>query len=136
MNASVDTFGRTESAICQERIDTLLQAHPEISGAIVSTVDGFDVAAALRGNLSAAKLSAMTSTLLALGGAVTSESDVGECRDIVIEASSGRVLLMDIPHVTRKLLLMVLCGRGVTLGQVLWAARTCREELSRHLDMK
>lgn len=134
MNASVDTLGRTESAICQKQIDVLMLVHPEINGALVSTIDGFDVAAALRGNLSAAKLSAMTSALLALGGAVTSESGVGECRDIVIEASTGRVLLMDIPHTTRKLLLTVLCESGVTLGQVLWAARRCRQELSRRLD--
>lgn len=134
MNASVETLGRTESAICQKQIDLLMQTHPEISGALVSTIDGFDIAAALGSNLSAATLAAMTSSLLALGGAVTSASGVGECRDVVIEGSGGRILLMDIPHTTRKLLLTVLCGSKATLGQVLWAARSCRQELSRYLD--
>ncbi len=134
MSTSVDVLGRTETAICQKLIDALLQTHAEISGALVSSIDGFEVAASLRGKISAARLSAMTSSLLALGEAVGNESGVGTCRDIVIDASAGRVLLMDILHPTRKLLLTVLCNTRVTLGQVLWAARNCRQEIGQRLD--
>ncbi len=133
MTVPVDLLGHTETAICQKLIDALLQTHSEISGALVSSIDGFEVAASLRGKISAARLAAMTSSLLALGEAVGSESGVGTCRDIVIDASAGRALLMDIPHPTRKLLLTVLCNTRVTLGQVLWAARNCRQEIGQRL---
>lgn len=133
MNAATNMFERTEAAICQKHIDALVGEHPAIGGAIVSTVDGFEVAASIAGSISAAKLSAMTSSLLALADAITSESGAGECLDMTIDAKYGRILLMDIPHVDRKLLLTVLCDTGVTLGQVLWAARKCREEIGGRL---
>ncbi|QBB72413.1 roadblock/LC7 domain-containing protein [Pseudolysobacter antarcticus] len=133
MTVPADLLGRTETAICQKLIDALLQTHTDISGALVSSIDGFEVAANLPGKISAARLAAMTSSLLALGEAVGNESAVGACRDIVIDASGGRVLLMDIPHPTRKLLLTVLCNTRVTLGQVLWAARNCRQEIGQRL---
>ncbi len=120
-------------ALCQQQIDSLIEAHSEIRGVLVSSIDGFEVAARMRGSASPAKLAAMTSSLLALGEAVSDEGEVGHCRDVVIDASAGRVLLMDIPHATRKLLLTVLSDNASTLGQVLWAVRTCRQEIGRRL---
>ncbi len=133
MSAAYDTLGRTGTAVCQKEIDALITNHPGINGVLVSTIDGFDVASTIRGTQSPAKLAAMTSSLLALGEAISSESAVGDCRDIVIDASQGRVLLMDVPHATRKLLLTVIGDNVETLGQVLWAARECRQEFSRRL---
>ena len=126
--------GRTERALCQKQVDALLSSVPEIRGALVSAVDGFDVAANLRPPLSAAKMAAMTSSLLALGDAVSSESGQGGCQNVVIESDHGRILMMDIPNRHRKLLLTVLIGGEITLGQVLWAARQCAEETGRMLD--
>jgi uncharacterized protein len=133
MNAVASAAGPTEASICQKYLDELVHTHTQINGAIVSTVDGFEVAARVAGSLSAAKLSAMTSSLLALAEAISAESDAGECRDMVIDASAGRILLMDIPNADRRLLLTVLCDSGTTLGQALWAARECREEIARNL---
>lgn len=131
MNATVKALSRSEEAVIRHHMDVLMAKEQEISGVLVSTIDGFRVAAMLTGSLSAEKLSAMASSLLAINEAVCRESSMGECRDLVIEASQGRILLMDIPHPTHKLILTVLCHAKVTMGQVLWAARGCRESLGR-----
>lgn len=132
MNAPL-VLNRIDTDLCQQQIDALIEARPEVRGVLVSTIDGFEVAARMRGKSSPAKLAAMTSSLLALGEAVSDEGEVGSCLDIVIDASAGRVLLMDIPHATRKLLLTVLSDNASTLGQVLWAVRNCRQEIGRLL---
>ena len=130
MNGDALTTADSETLICQSHLEALISGHAEINGALVSTVDGFEVAARFADKKSAAKLSAMTSSLLALSEAICVESNVGKCIDMMIEASSGRLLLMDIPRPGSQLLLTALCDRDATLGQVLWAVRRCREQIA------
>lgn len=133
MNAAAPSVHDSEITICQHEIDKLIEELGEIKGVLVSSIDGFEIAARMRGNSSPAKLAAMTSSLLALGEAVSEEGEVGQCSDLVIDATSGRVLLMDIPHPTRKLLLTVLSSSTLTLGRAIWAARNCRQMISEKL---
>jgi len=135
MNAQAPVTSRTETAVCQIYIDALTTSQPEITGVLISTIDGFEIASKLLSDLSAAKLAAMTSSLLALSGAMTEEAGSGACRDLVIDGEDGRVLLMDLPYRKQKLVLAVLCTSKVTLGQVLWAVRDCRENLSNRLNV-
>jgi uncharacterized protein len=131
---SVDrTTSRSQIMVYLKHIDAMIRQEPEIRGALVSTIDGFEIAARLEENLSTAKVSAMTSSLLALAEAMCVEGAVGDCRDLVIDAGNGRILLMDVPHPAQKLVLTVLCSNKVTLGQVLWGARVCRQELGAQL---
>jgi predicted regulator of Ras-like GTPase activity (Roadblock/LC7/MglB family) len=133
MNAVASDFLNTDTVVCEERIRLLVETHSAIRGALVSTVDGFEVAARLPDSVSSAKLSAMASSLVALAEAVSSESGGGECHDLVIDANACRVLLMDIARADQKLLLTVICDTDETLGQVLWAVRKCRDEIRTRL---
>jgi predicted regulator of Ras-like GTPase activity (Roadblock/LC7/MglB family) len=135
VNAESKLVNRVETTIYQTHIEALMTLQPEISGVLISTVDGFEIASRLAQGKSAAKLSAMTSSLLALAEAMCTETAGGACRDLVIDAEAGRVLLMELPHRTQNLVLAVLCSNKITLGQVLWAVRNCREHLSRRLNM-
>lgn len=134
MNAISELPGRTERALCQKHLDALLDAYPEISGALVSSIDGFEIAGRLRPSLSPATLSAMTSSQLALGEAICGEAAIGACLNVVIEADQGRVLMLDIPNSSRKLLLTVLCGDNAPLGSVLWPVRRCAQEIGKRID--
>ena len=135
MNAETSVVSRTEAAICHTHINALMSLQPEIASVLISTVDGFEIASRLAPGLSAAKLSAMTSSLLALAEAMCAEAAGGACRDLVIDADAGRVLLMELPHRAQNLVLAVLCTNKITLVQVLWAVRDCRENLSRQLNV-
>jgi uncharacterized protein len=86
MNAVSELPGRTERALCQKHLDALIDGYPDIIGALVSSVDGFEIAARLQPQLSPATMSAMTSSQLALGQAICGETAMGACLNVVIEA--------------------------------------------------
>lgn len=124
----------THRSECQPLLDALCRENADIRGALVSTVDGFEIAARVDTSVSPKKLAAMTSSLLALGEAISNESSVGQCRDLVIEASAGLLLMMDVPSTTRRSVLTVLCNETAMLGRVRWAAREARAAIAQVLD--
>jgi predicted regulator of Ras-like GTPase activity (Roadblock/LC7/MglB family) len=119
---------------CQVHLDALRREHREVAGTLLSTMDGFEVAASVGAQISPKKMAAMTSSLLALAEAVSRESSVGQCRDLVIESSAGLVLMMDVPSTTHRSVLTVLCTEAAVLGRVRWAARNAREAIAHALD--
>lgn len=129
-----DTLGRTESAVCQKMLDALAESLPEMIGAVVSTADGFEIAAKLSQGLSPATLSAMTSSQLALAEAMSAETGLGRCINVVIEADRGKLVMVDIPGRGQKRLLTVLCADKATLGAVLWPVRRCAAQIGERLD--
>lgn len=124
----------TTQRACLTHLEALVSNNAGIQGALLSTIDGFEVAAHMSGTPSPKKLAAMTSSLLALSEAVTLESGLGQCQDLVIEARSGRILLMEVPSASHKSVLTVLCTESATLGSVLWAAKNSREQIAQSLD--
>lgn len=121
-------------ARCQAHLDELRHEHQGVAGTLLSTTDGFEVAASVGEHISPNKLAAMASSLLALAEAVSREGAVGQCRDLVIESSAGLVLLMDVPSATHKAVLTVLCTEVAVFGRIRWAARNTREAIAQALD--
>jgi predicted regulator of Ras-like GTPase activity (Roadblock/LC7/MglB family) len=119
---------------CQAHLDALRCEHREVAGTLLSTMDGFEVAASVGAQISPKKMAAMTSSLLALAEAVSRESSVGQCRDLVIESSAGIVLMMDVPSTAHRSVLTVLCTDVGVLGRIRWAARNAREAIAQALD--
>ena len=136
MSAAPIRGHEAERSLCQPHLDTLVGGSSEVLGALISTVDGFEVAANVRATTSVQKLAAMTSSLLALAEAMSHEGEVGNCIDVVIEAGEGMVLIMDVPNDRRRLLLTVLCNKVATLGSVLWAARNTRNEIGSDISAR
>lgn len=134
MSETMGVPGRTERAMCQKHVEQLLSTAPGVIGVLVCSVDGFEVASRLRPPLTAQRLSAMTSSQLALGEALCGETGVGACRNVVIEAEAGRLLMLSVPARRRRMLLTVLCEHDSVLGSVLWAARSCAQDIGRRLD--
>jgi uncharacterized protein len=129
-----EAFHRTESALSQKFINALADQFPDIIGAVVSTADGFEIAARLPPSLSPATLSAMTSSQLALGEAMSTETGSGRCVNVVIEADRGKLVMVEIPNRGRKRLLTVLCNETISLGSLLWPVRRCAAQIGEHLD--
>lgn len=134
MSETMAVLGRTERAMCQKHVEQLLSTAPGVIGVLVCSVDGFEVASRLRPPLTSERLSAMTSSQLALGEALCGETGAGACLNVVIEAEAGRLLMLSVPTRRRRLLLTVLCEHDSVLGSALWAARTCAQDIGRRLD--
>ena len=100
-----------------------------ITAALVATTDGFEVSSVQHQTLSAEKMAAMTSSILALGEAVLSEADLSDCKNVVIESGDGMIVMLAIGDPRNELLLSVIADRNAMLGQILWAARRCCDQI-------
>jgi uncharacterized protein len=106
-------------------LSSLLDIVPAILAALVATDDGFEVTQIMSGQeFEPARLAAMSSSILALSHAIVSESALGAARNVHIEATSGKILLLAIKS-NPPLSLTVLAKANVTLGQLLVQSREC-----------
>lgn len=120
--------------LCNRQINALMEANRAITGALVSSIDGFDIACHLPPLLSPSKISAMTSSQVAISDAICSDAKISTCQNIVIEADGGRIVMMNIPFSQLQLLLTVFCNSNELLGRLLWSVHACVREITIQLD--
>jgi len=127
---------KVEAALITRRLQELLADQSSILAAVIATHDGFEVACAQRqGAISAARVAAMASSLQALGGSMVAETASGECTDIIINGSLGRLLVFDIPLSGAGLLLCVQTTSEAALGSILFAVRSCMSDIENTLGV-
>lgn len=114
----------------QTELAVLAAAVPDFIEAVISTEDGFDVAARGSSAESAAKIAAMTSSLHALGETMANETGLGDCRSVVVDTAAGKVVIMRIDNADANLRLTVVARHTALLGSVLFAARQCAQRVA------
>lgn len=87
--------------------------------ALVITPDGFVIATLQRSDLNAAKLAAMTSSLMAMARAVGGELAFSNCKRLIFDAEQGTVIVQPVSAAFPSLLCFVL-GQDAVLGGALW----------------
>jgi len=102
------------SRVCQRVLETLARGFPELVWAAISTRDGIEIASIGTGVNE--KLSVMTGTMHALADGIVSEAELGECRDIVLDASGGRIAILAIEGGANDLILAGMADRRTSLG--------------------
>jgi len=114
---------------CAAPLQHFVSTTSGVTAAVVASSDGFDIAAILHGTVAPEKMAAMTSSMLALGEAILGEADLSNCRNVIIESSDGLIVMLAIGDARRELLLSVITTGDATIGQVLWAAKRCCENI-------
>lgn len=95
-----------------------------IKSAVISTVDGFEIAAECRNDSEASKLSAMSSTLSAIGNMSIMETNMGnKYRSVTIENENGFLVVMDIQYKSYPMIFCVVASKDAILARVLHQAR-------------
>lgn len=98
----------------------------DINGAravLVSTEDGFEVSARVENTAQVARLSAMASSLAALGAMAGEESQLGTCKSLVMEADGGFIAIVQVRRSDVTLILSVVTGSSAVVGQVLYFSK-------------
>ena len=125
-----------EKAYCERALADLLEPKSGIDGALLASPDGFEIAWAIRGRtLPRAQIAAMSSSLFAVGAAMAHELRLGACRNVVVEAATGTLLLFTVPCKRAPLVLWSIATSDATLGMALISTRTCARDVARHLDL-
>ena len=110
-------------------LDRLLGATPGIQAAILLSGTGAQVSSARLHSGVQVPTATMASSMLALGAAMAFEAGLGACRNAVIEAADGQVVLLSVDADPAEGLLCVVTDRDAMLGEVLWAARRCCQQV-------
>ena len=132
MHPSETRFGAEVASRARVHLDALGAASRGISLAVLTSEDGFEVAA-YRAAAISGRIAAMSSSLQALSEAITREAGLAGSRGLVIEAETGNIVVLGITSTTPRLSLAVVASKDETLGALLWAARNCCKSLEQAL---
>jgi len=102
------------SRVCHLVLETLSKGFPELIWAAISTRDGIEIASVGEGVNE--KLSVMAGTMHALAGGIVSEAALGECRDIILDATEGRIAVLSIEGGANDLVFAGMANRETSLG--------------------
>jgi predicted regulator of Ras-like GTPase activity (Roadblock/LC7/MglB family) len=133
MQSPESRFGAELANLAGAHLDALGQGNPAIVLAVLTSEDGFEIAA-YRGAETSRRIAAMSSSLQALSEAMSREAGLGSSNGLIIEANSGTILVLGIASTSPRLSLAVVAKSGETLGTLLWAARNCCKSLETSLQ--
>ena len=108
---------------CDSALNDLMQEVKGIKAVVVATEDGFEVAARVENTAQVARLSAMASSLAALGAMAGEESRLGVCHSLVMEAAEGFIAIVQVRRADVSLIVSVVTGRDAVIGQVLYFSK-------------
>ena len=88
-----------------------------LSGVVVATVDGFDVASAMRDG-DAARVAAMASSIAAISPVVSQEAKLGRNKSVTIDTDSGFAIVYSVHRKDDALVIIAIAKSGAILAQV------------------
>jgi predicted regulator of Ras-like GTPase activity (Roadblock/LC7/MglB family) len=102
-----------------------------VKNAIISTADGFDVAVEAMSAEEGAKLSALSSSISAIGQMAVKEVGAGERhQSIAIESDEGYIFIMDIHYPGCPLILSITASKEAMLGKLIYYAKQVVAKMS------
>lgn len=104
-------------------IKKLMEDVRGIKAVVISTEDGFEVAAHVENTAQVSRLAAMASSLAALGAIAGEESQLGNCDNIMLGAQNGHLVMMQAKHSKLLLIVSIITGKDAIIGQVLYFCR-------------
>lgn len=119
---------------CTQVLAEFAQDTNGVQDVILATPDGFAIATSNADNQSGDKLSAVGSSLFALGSSLVSEFDLEECSAITIDSSKGKVYIREIsPNKDSSLILMVKANKATMLAHMLHGANKAAERIAKRM---
>jgi predicted regulator of Ras-like GTPase activity (Roadblock/LC7/MglB family) len=101
--------------------------------AVLTTSDGFEVAAHPADSATAARIAAMSSSIQALSEALTREAGLATNRSLILETDTGTVVVLGLADTSPKMSLTVVATGSELLGKLLWATRNLCKTLESSL---
>jgi predicted regulator of Ras-like GTPase activity (Roadblock/LC7/MglB family) len=126
------SFGEIIKSICDQALKSSTEYTENLLSAVIATTDGFEVASIQTKAQQVSKISAMISTMQALGGALALESGLNGCDNIVMETHDGILVMRNIPS-NHNLVLCFIASNGATVGHLNWCSRQCAKIISERL---
>ena len=99
---------------------------------VLATVDGFDIASAIHGELALepARLAAMASSISAISDVVSQEAALGRGKSVTIDTEEGFALVYAVQHPVVPLVINVIAGPDAVLGRVAYRVAQLAQTLA------
>lgn len=88
-----------------------------VTAVVVATIDGFDVASAMRSG-DAARVAAMASSISAISTVVSQEASLGRNKSVIIDTESGFAVVYSVYRSDAELVINVIANAKAILAQV------------------
>ncbi|MGF6346547.1 roadblock/LC7 domain-containing protein [Variovorax sp. W2I14] len=112
-------------------VNTLMREIKGVKAVVIATEDGLELAARAENTAQVARMSAIASSLAALGAVAGVESGLGQCENVAIETASGHILMLQARHAEVDLIVSVITGKDAVIGQVLYLSKLATLALQR-----
>ena len=120
----------TAKVIAAREAQNFLDEVNGVTAVVIATVDGFDVASAMRAG-DAARVAAMASSISAISSVVSQEANLGRNKSVTIDTESGFAMVHSVHRDDAELVINVIADGSAILGQVAYRiaqfARTLAE---------
>ncbi len=103
--------------LASREADNILSEVSGVTAVVVATVDGFDVASAMRQG-DPARVAAMASSISAISSVVSQEASLGRNKSVTIDTESGFAVVFSVHRPDADLVINVIADGSAILGQV------------------
>jgi predicted regulator of Ras-like GTPase activity (Roadblock/LC7/MglB family) len=114
-------------------LESFANANTGVLLTVLTTSDGFEVAAHPADSATAARIAAMSSSIQALSEALVREAGLSANRSLILETDTGTVVVVGLAETSPKMSLAVVATGSELLGKLLWATRNLCKALESSL---
>lgn len=123
-------LSKTAAAHAQREVQKLVEELTGVTAAVVATVDGFDVASAVAGDADPARVAAMGSSIVAIGGVVSEEARLGRRESVMVLTDSGFAVFHSVHLRDAELVINVLARSSAVPAMVAYRAAQLARSLA------
>jgi len=113
----IDNIPATLREAAQRAATACLAEVVGVTAVVIATVDGFDLAAAFRGNQDATRIAAMASSISAISSVVALEAGLGSFKSVTINTDAGFAIVQAVPRSDIELVIHVIADGDAILAQ-------------------
>ena len=103
--------------IASREAEKMLSEVDGVTAVVIATLDGFDVASAMRHG-DPARVAAMASSISAISSIVSQEASLGRNKSVTIDTESGFAVVFSVHRPDADLVINVIADGNAILGQV------------------
>ena len=103
--------------IASREAEKMLSEVDGVTAVVIATLDGFDVASAMRHG-DPARVAAMASSISAISSVVSQEASLGRNKSVTIDTESGFAVVFSVHRPDADLVINVIADGSAILGQV------------------
>ena len=103
--------------IASREAEKMLSEVDGVTAVVIATLDGFDVASAMRHG-DPARVAAMASSISAISAVVSQEASLGRNKSVTIDTEAGFAVVHSVYREDAELVIIAIANGGALLGQV------------------